>query len=87
MDIPRMEDVEFTGVRWVGILAYVVGCVVAILTAGSVIPGVGAPQVIPGITSLNGIVAAAVVQVVGFYALERTGVTGGHEVAPDAERL
>jgi cytosine permease len=87
MSIPRMEDVEFTGVRWVGILAYVVGCVVAVLTAGSVIPGVGAPQVLPGITSLNGIIAAMIVQTVGYYALEETGVTGGHEVTDGAERL
>jgi cytosine permease len=87
MSIPRMEDVEFTGVRWVGILAYVVGCVVAVLTAGSVIPGVGAPQMLPGITSLNGIIAAMIVQTVGYYALEETGVTGGHEVTDGAERL
>jgi cytosine permease len=87
MSIPRMDDVEFTGVRWVGIVAYVVGCVIAVLTAGSVIPGVGAPQLLPGITSLNGIIAAAAVQVIGYYALEETGVTGGHTVSEGAERL
>jgi cytosine permease len=83
--VPRMDDVSFTSVRWVAVLAYVGGCVVAILTAGSVIPGVSAPQVLPGITSLNGIVAAIVIHVVGYYALERSGVLPGHEVADDAD--
>ncbi|MFB6298580.1 MAG: cytosine permease [Salinirussus sp.] len=87
MDIPRMEDVEFTGIRWVGILAYAVGSVVAVFTAGSVIPGIAAPQIIPGIASLNGIIAAVVVQVAGFYGLEESGVTSGHTVDSDAGSL
>lgn len=85
--IPRMADVEFTSVRWTAILAYVVGCLVAILTAGSVFPGVGAPQLLPGMTSLNGLVVAGVVHLVGYYALERPGIVPGHEVAADAEAL
>lgn len=87
MDIPHMDDVEFTGVRWIGIGAYLVGLIVAILTAGSFIPGVSAPQLISGMTSLNGIVAAGVAHTVGYYALERTGMLTGHEVAADATRL
>jgi cytosine permease len=82
-----MDDVQFTNVRWVSILAYVGGCAVAILTAGSVIPGVSAPQLLPGITSLNGIVAAMVIHAVGYYALERSGVVAGHEVAADADHV
>jgi cytosine permease len=82
-----MEDVSFANVRWVSVAAYVGGCVVAVLTAGSVVPGVGAPQLLPGITSLNGILAAVVVHVVGYYALERSGVVAGHEVAPDADHV
>ncbi|AUV81594.1 cytosine permease [Salinigranum rubrum] len=83
--IPRMDDVSFAGVRWVSVLAYAGGCLVAVLTAGSVIPGVAAPQLIPGIASLNGIVAAGVLHVVGYYALERSGVLPGHTVATDAD--
>ena len=83
--VPRMDDVSFASVRWVSVIAYVGGCLVAVLTAGSVIPGVGAPQVIPGIASLNGIVAAGVLQAVGYYALERSGVVAGHTVDTDAD--
>lgn len=82
-----MEDTNFTNVRWVAILAYVVGCVVAILTAGSLIPGVGAPQVLPGMASLNGLIAAMIVHTVGFYALEKPGMLPGHEVSDDAEHF
>ena len=85
--IPRMEDVEFTGVRWTAILAYVVGCAVAVVTAGSVLPGIAAPQLLPGMTSLNGLIAAGIVHLAGYYALERTGVLPGHAVAPDADTL
>jgi cytosine permease len=87
MDIPHMDDVEFTGIRWIGILAYLVGLVVAILTAGSLIPGVDAPQLLPGMTSLNGLLAAGVAHTVGYYVLERPGLTDGHEVDPEADRL
>lgn len=87
MDIPHMDDVDFTGVRWIGIGAYVIGVVVAILTAGSFIPGVSAPQLLPGMTSLNGIIAAGVAHTVGYYALEQTGILSGHEVEPGATRL
>jgi len=47
MDIPRMEDIKFTGVRWIAILAYAIGAVVAVLTAGQFVPGVPSPQVLP----------------------------------------
>jgi cytosine permease len=89
MDVPRMEDVRFTGVRWIAILAYVVGAVVAILTAGQVVPGVGAPQIIPGPAgaALNGLVAGFIVHTVAYYLLEERGVVPGHTVSPDAERL
>lgn len=87
MDIPHMDDVDFTGIRWIGIGAYLVGLVVAILTAGSFIPGVSAPELIPGMTSLNGIIAAGVAHTIGYYTLERTGVLTGHEVEADATRL
>jgi cytosine permease len=83
--IPRMDDVSFTGVRWVSVLAYVGGCAVAVLTAGSVIPGVAAPQLVPGIASLNGLVAAGVLHAVGYYTLERSGVLPGHTVDTDAD--
>jgi len=85
--IPRMESVDFASVRWTAVIAYVVGCVVAILTAGSVLPGVAAPQLLPGMTSLNGIIAAMVVHLVGYYALEQSGVLPGHDVAEDAETI
>ena len=85
--IPRMEAVEFTGVRWVAIGAYVVGCLVAVLTAGSLAPGVGAPQLLPGLTSLNGLLAAALALLVGHYALERTGVLPTHEITADADHV
>jgi cytosine permease len=83
--LPRMDDVAFANVRWVAVVAYVGGCAVAVLTAGSLVPGVDAPQLLPGITSLNGIVAAALIHVVGYYTLERSGVLAGHAVDDDAE--
>ncbi len=86
-EIPRMEDIDFTSVRWTAVLSYVVGCVVAVFTAGSVIPGLAAPQLLPGMTSLNGIIAAIVVHLAGYYLLERGGVIEGHEVAADAETI
>jgi cytosine permease len=87
--VPKMADVEFAGVRWTGIVAYVVGAVVATLTAGQVVPGVAAPSVIPGPAgaALNGLVAAVLAYVAAYYLLESTGVVPGHEVAADAERL
>lgn len=85
--IPHMGDVEFTSVRWVGVLAYAVGCLVAILTAGSVLPGLTAPALIPGMAALNGMLAAAVVHVVGYYALEETGILPAHRVPEDADRV
>jgi cytosine permease len=87
MRIPRMEDVEFTGVRWIGLGAYAAGCLVAVLTAGVVVPGVGAPAILPGIAALNGIIAAMVAHVVGFYGLEKAGIVDGHRVDADAEFL
>ena len=87
--IPHMDDVEFAGVRWIGILAYLVGIVVAALTAGQVVPGVAAPQVLPGPggAALNGLVAAFVVHTAAYYLLEGTGVLAGHEISPGAERF
>ncbi len=87
--VPKMADVRFAGVRWTGVLAYVVGAAVAVLTAGQVVPGVAAPQVVPGVAgaALNGLVAAVVAHVAAYYLLESTGVLPGHEVAADAERL
>ncbi|MFD1634268.1 cytosine permease [Haloplanus ruber] len=87
--IPHMDDVEFAGVRWIGVFAYLVGIVVAALTAGQVAPGVAAPQVLPGPggAALNGLVAAFVVHTAAYYLLEGTGVLAGHEVTPDAERF
>lgn len=79
LNIPHMDDVDFAGVRTVSVVAYVVGCAVAALTAGSFLPGVAAPQLVPGITALNGILAAMIVQVVGHYALERPGIVSTHE--------
>ncbi|MFD1685063.1 cytosine permease [Halobellus litoreus] len=89
MRVPKMEDVRFAGVRWTGVLAYVVGAVVAVLTAGQVVPGLAAPQVIPGPVgaALNGLVAAFVAHVALYYLLEANGIVDGHDVAPDAERL
>jgi cytosine permease len=89
MDVPRMEDVRFTGVRWIAVLAYVVGSIVAVLTAGQVVPGVAAPQVIPGPAgaALNGLIAAFVVHTVAYYLLEENGVVPGHEVQPGADHL
>jgi cytosine permease len=71
------------------VIAYVVGAVVAVLTAGQVIPGVAAPQLIPGVAgaALNGLVAAVIAHVAAYYLLESSGVLPGHEVAADAERL
>ncbi|WP_435346715.1 cytosine permease [Haloarchaeobius sp. HRN-SO-5] len=85
--IPRMDDVEFTDVRWSAIVAYAIGCVVAILTAGSVAPGVPAPQVLPGITSLNGIVAAGLFHLAAVYLFEKRGLLPSHDVPEDAEMV
>jgi len=85
--VPRMEDVAFTEVRWSAVAAYLVGCGVAILTAGSLVPGVAAPQVLPGMTSLNGLIAAGLVHLAGHYALERKGILPGHDVPEDAETI
>ena len=85
LQIPRMEDVEFVGVRYSGITAYLVGCAVAALTAGALFPGIGLPSVIPGIAALNGIIVAMVAHTVLFYGLEKRGLLPGHHVEDDAE--
>jgi cytosine permease len=85
--VPRMDSVEFTDVRWTAVLAYVVGCLVAILTAGSILPGIAAPQVLPGMTSLNGIVAAGLVHLSGHYLLEERGILESHDVPEDADTI
>ena len=84
-----MEDVRFTGVRWIAVLAYAAGAVVAVLTAGQFLPGVAVPQVLsgPAGASLNGLVAASVVHTVAYYVLEGTGVLSGHDVDRGADRL
>jgi cytosine permease len=87
LSVPRMEDVDFAGVRWIGIGAYLVGCAAAVLTAGSLLPGVAAPALLPGVTSLNGILTAILAHVLGYYALEAPGLLADHGVAPDADRL
>jgi cytosine permease len=89
MNVPKMEDVRFTGVRWIAIIAYVIGAVVAILTAGQVIPGVAAPQIIPGPAgaALNGLIAAFVAHAVAYFLLEERGLLPGHEISPGADRL
>jgi len=89
MNVPKMSDIEFTGVRWTAIIAYVAGSVVAILTAGQAIPGVAAPQIIPGPAgaALNGLVAALIVHTIVYYILEENGVLAGHQINPDAETL
>jgi len=89
MRVPKMADVRFASVRWTGVLAYVVGAVVAVLTAGQVVPGLAAPQVIPGPVgaALNGLVAAFIAHVALYYLLEANGIVEGHDVAPDADRL
>ncbi|MFB6270392.1 MAG: cytosine permease [Halobacterium sp.] len=79
MNIPKMHELRFTRLRVGPVSAYVLGCAAAVLTAGSVIPGVAAPQLLPGIAALNGIIVAMVVQVAAYYGLEATGVLPGHE--------
>ena len=37
--------------------------------------------------ALNGMIAAAIVHVVGYYALEETGLLPGHRVPDDAEHV
>ena len=66
-----------------------VGAAVAVLTAGQVVPGVAAPQVLPGPggAALNGLVVAFVVHTAAYYLLEASGLLPGHEVDPSAERL
>jgi cytosine permease len=87
--VPRMDDVDFVDVRWSAILAYAVGAAVAVLTAGQVVPGVAAPQMLPGPggAALNGLVVAFVVHTAAYYLLEANGLLPGHEVDPSAERL
>lgn len=62
---------------------------VAIFTAWQFVPGVAAPQVIPGPAgaSLNGLVAAFVVHTAAYYGLEEQGPLPGHDVETGAERL
>ncbi|MDJ1433717.1 cytosine permease [Halostagnicola sp. A-GB9-2] len=85
--IPRMDDVQFASVRWTSVIAYLVGCLVAVLTAGSVVPGVMVAAPIPGMAALNGMIAAAIVHLVGYYGLEKTGLLPTHEVPEDADRV
>ncbi|SFS91112.1 cytosine permease [Halostagnicola kamekurae] len=85
--IPRMDDVQFTRVRWTSVLAYVGGCLVAVLTAGSVLPGLTIAPLVPGVAALNGMIAAAIVYVVGYYALEKPGVIPSHDIPADADRI
>ncbi|ESP87023.1 cytosine/purines uracil thiamine allantoin permease [Candidatus Halobonum tyrrellensis G22] len=85
LEIPRMEDVEFAPLRVSALAGYVVGCAVAALTAGSLVPGVALPELFPGVASLNGLVASVVVHTVLYYGLERRGLLGGHDVADDAD--
>ena len=85
--IPRMDDVQFTSVRWTSVLAYVAGCLVAVLTAGSVLPGLTVAAPIPGIAALNGMIAAAIVHILGYYALEESGLLASHEIPADADRV
>lgn len=82
-----MGDVQFTSIRWTSVLAYVAGCLVAVLTAGSVLPGVTVAAPVPGIAALNGMIAAAVVHIVGYYALEKPGLLPAHEIPEDADRV
>jgi len=85
--VPHMDDVRFTNVRWTGVFAYLIGCLVAVLTAGSVVPGVAVSAPIPGMAALNGMVAAALAHVLGHHLLERSGILSGHEVSGNADRL
>lgn len=87
LDVPRMEDVEFVGVRWPAVIAYAAGALAAALTAGAVVPGVGAPELLPGIASLTGILVAIGVHICGVYAVERFGVGAGHFVSEEAEYM
>lgn len=87
MDVPKMKDIEFANIRWISIIAYIVGGAIATLTAGSFIPGVDAPQIIPGLTSLNGIIAAMIVHILGHYGLEESGILKGHKIKENAEKV
>jgi cytosine permease len=89
MDIPHMDDVEFTSLRGTAVIAYSLGGLVAMFTAGQIIPGVPAPAIIPGPVgaSFNGLITAFVVQVLAYYGLETRGVLSGHVIDPDAELL
>jgi len=89
MEIPQMDDVEFAGIRWIGIISYMVGVLVAIFTAGTIVPGVTAPAFIPGPlgAALNGLVAALVLHTVLYYTVEENGVLAGHEISPGAETV
>lgn len=84
MKIPRMEDVEFTNLRTSGVTAYVSGCVIAMVTAGSLLPGVAVPQLLPGMSSLNGLLAGTILHVLFFYLFERRGLAASHTVDSDA---
>ncbi|WP_114578645.1 cytosine permease [Saliphagus sp. LR7] len=85
--IPRMDDVQFTSVRWTGVLAYLVGCLVAVLTAGSVVPGIAIMAPVPGMAALNGMIAAAAAHIIGHYALEQTGMLSSHRVPGNTDRI
>lgn len=79
LDIPRMEQIDFVNIRTISVLAYLIGCVIAVFTAGAVIPGVSAPELLPGFAALNGIITAIVVQIIGHYGFERTGIIATHD--------
>ncbi|MGQ4557535.1 cytosine permease [Halobellus sp. GM3] len=89
MRVPKMDDVRFVNVRWTGVIAYVVGAVVAVFTAGQIVPGLAAPQIVPGPVgaALNGLIAAFVAHIAVYHLLEATGVVDGHDVADDAAHL
>jgi len=87
LSVPRMGETDFTAIRWTAVLAYVLGCAIAALTASSVFPGLAAPQLLPGMASLNGLLAAMVIHTVGYYALERTSILGGHNIPSDPETV
>jgi cytosine permease len=89
MRVPKMEDVAFTGIRWIGVIGYVLGSIAAVFTAGQVIPGVTVPAVIPGPlgAAMNGLVVSLLGHTAGYYLIEQNGILPGHEIAPDAEWL
>lgn len=85
--IPHMDDIKFANVRWTGVSAYLIGCLVAILTSGSIIPGLEVIAPVPGMAALNGMLAAAATHIISHYLLEQSGILTAHEIDEDADRL